>query len=263
MSRRFAQHFLRDSSAIDRIVSALEITGDDRVLEIGPGKGAITTKLLAAKLLVAVEVDAEMVEALGRKCVAAKNFKLIHQDILKFDLRSLEADVQQGEKFKIAGNLPYNLTSPILYRLCEWDGWNRAILMVQKEVGDRLCALPGNGDYGALTVGVRLTAEARPLFDLSQNSFDPPPKVKSSVIELTRRALPLTRDVATTQRVIQAAFQQRRKTLHNSLSHGLQLSKDTVLAALRTLSIPDTLRPERLDVDGFIKLADMLLKKGD
>jgi 16S rRNA (adenine1518-N6/adenine1519-N6)-dimethyltransferase len=178
----------------------------------------------------------------------------MNEDILEFDIQSLSSE-RKNEKYKIVGNLPYNLTSPILRKLVQWSGWSSAWLMVQKEVGDRLCASPGSSDYGALTVGISLTCVIEPVFDLSENSFDPPPRVTSSVVKLTRRDKPLTTDLLNTQRVIQAAFQQRRKTILNSLSHGLAIQKEKVGAILKKVGVEGSTRPERLTVGEFIQLA--------
>jgi 16S rRNA (adenine1518-N6/adenine1519-N6)-dimethyltransferase len=159
----------------------------------------------------------------------------------------------------VVGNLPYNLTSPILRRLCEWSGWSEAWVMVQKEVGDRLIAKSGSPDFGALTVGMNLTCTMERVFDLSPASFDPKPKVDSSIIHLKRRAQNLTPHLAFTQRVVQAAFQQRRKTILNSLAHGLVLTKEEILAVLKISHIEEGIRPERLTTEQFVLLADHLL----
>ncbi len=227
----------------------MEITPSDRVLEIGPGKGSLTAFLLKAGLVAIVEIDPEMVELLKTRFGSVPNVKLLQSDILKFDFSLLGAG-----PFKVVGNLPYNLTSPILRRLSEWTGWEDAYVMVQKEVADRLCAKPATEDYGALTAGMSLTCTVTRVFELSETSFNPPPKVKSTVVKLTRREKPLTGDIDGTQRVIQAAFQQRRKTILNSLSHGLQLEKAHVEKVLSSLGVPPTERPERLPVETFIRL---------
>jgi 16S rRNA (adenine1518-N6/adenine1519-N6)-dimethyltransferase len=198
-----------------------------------------------------------MTERLKSRFPSSQNLTVVNEDILSVELN----DVRLGAPapVKVVGNLPYNLTSPILRRLSEWNRWMFACVMVQKEVGDRLCAQPGTADYGALTVGVSLTCTAEKLFDLSEASFDPRPKVKSSVIKLRRREKPLTDDIERTQRVIQAAFQQRRKTILNSLSHGLGLEKDSVQRALDELKLDPELRAERLSPAQFISLTRALL----
>jgi 16S rRNA (adenine1518-N6/adenine1519-N6)-dimethyltransferase len=222
MSAKFAQHFLINKHACERIVEALELTGEETILEIGPGKGALTALTVPqARRVVAVEIDPELVDHLRQKFSTRPSFTVVNRSILDFDPGEFIP-----EAFNILGNLPYNLTSPILRRLCEWNGWSRALVMVQKEVGDRMTASVGTPDYGALTVGMNLSCELSPVFELSETSFKPPPRVRSSVVKLIRREHPLTNDISRAQRVIQAAFQQRRKTILNALSHGLNTTKE-------------------------------------
>ncbi len=249
---RYAQHFLINRHAIERIVESLELKPDEPVLEIGPGKGALTTYLVRrAKDVYAVEVDDEMIVNLKNKLGATANFHLIHSSILEYDLKSLP--VQQ--KIKVVGNLPYNLTSPIFRLMSNWDGWTEAWFMVQKEVGERLCAKVGSENYGALTVGMSLTCKTESVFTLAETSFKPAPRVKSMVVKLTRRLEPLSPNVPAVQRVIQAAFQQRRKTILNSLSHGLGLTKEETNRIVLSVGLEPTIRPEDIDVEKFIALS--------
>jgi 16S rRNA (adenine1518-N6/adenine1519-N6)-dimethyltransferase len=251
---KFAQHFLVDKEAISRIVEALQLKTQDWVLEIGPGRGALTKDLIRnVERVVAIEIDPTLINIINSSFANAPNFKVIHADVLKFKLAQL------GEgPYKVAGNLPYNLTSPILSRLSDWTNWTEAVIMVQKEVGDRLCAEPGSKTYGALTVGMNLTCEMEHVFDLFPKSFRPPPKVKSSVVKLRRRHKPLTPDILGVQKVIQAAFQQRRKTIENSLSHGLQMDKDKVRKVIDNLKLSPKTRAETLTPQHFIDLAKYL-----
>ena len=258
MAAKYGQHFLTNQHAAQRIADAMQIGPDDAVLEIGPGKGSLTAYLLKAKVVAIVEVDPEMIELLKARFTSVPQVRLFHDDILKFNFPKLMAINPSRSPYKIVGNLPYNLTSPILRRLSEWTGWKYAYVMVQKEVADRLCARHATPDYGALTVGMSLTCEAERVFELSEKSFNPPPKVKSTVVKLTRRDTPLTPDVDGTQRVIQAAFQQRRKTILNSLSHGLGLEKEQVQQALAKVGIDPGERPERVAPSLFVKLNGVL-----
>ena len=275
---KFAQHFLINEHAIQRIIDSLELNPTDTVLEIGPGKGALTTYLVRrAKQVIAIEVDEQMIGILKNKLGAAQNFQLIESDVMDIDLdillpssRShlplkissspLEGGGQEGS-VKVVGNLPYNLTSPILRKLCDWTGWSSAVLMVQKEVGERLCAKPGTSEYGALTVGVSLTCSCSPVFVLSETSFKPPPRVKSMVVRLDRRPQPLTEDIPFATKVIQAAFQQRRKTILNSLSHGLSLTKEEIGLFLEELKIEPTQRAETISIDQYVHLSHLLKLK--
>ena len=255
MGAKYGQHFLINRHAAERIVDSLRLMPEETVLEIGPGRGALTSLLLEkAGRVVAVEIDPEMVDLLRGKFGQRSNLVLMAVDILAFDLDAVDA-LAPGAPFKIVGNLPYNLTSPILRKLSGWKNWSAAWVMVQKEVGDRMAADIGSGDYGALTVGMSLTSKVEKVFDLSETSFSPPPKVRSSVVKLTRRDQPLTDDIDAVQRVIQAAFQQRRKTILNSLSHGLSLEKKDVQLALARVGIEEITRPDRIPVDAFIALS--------
>jgi len=246
---RYSQHFLINHHAIESIVSAVAPTQEDVILEIGPGKGALTGSLVeSGARVIAVEIDPVWAEELKSRFVGKENFSVINQDILEFKGEGI------GGQVKIVGNLPYNITSPILERLCEWTFWNEAVLMVQKEVANRLIASPGGKDFGAISVGVSLFCETERVFDLSPGSFDPPPKVFSTVVRLRRRKEPLTQEPQAVRRVVQAAFQQRRKTLLNSLSHGLGLEKEVVRKLLTDHKISTSERPERLSVMDFVKL---------
>lgn len=252
MAARYAQHFLINTHAAQRIVDALNLTHGDRVVEIGPGKGAITALMLAKPIeLTAIEIDDPLIAILTKKFGANPRFHLIHSDVMAVDFRKISAD-------KVIGNLPYNLTSPIFRKISDWTGWREGYFMIQKEVADRLVADVGTADYGALTVGMNLTATIERVFDLSETSFKPPPRVKSSVVKLIRREKPLATDIVKTQKVIQAAFQQRRKTIINSLSHGLGLSKDTVLDALTRADIDEKVRAENVTIKQFVSLGGLL-----
>ncbi len=253
MGAKYGQHFLINKHAAERIVDSMKLTPDQSVLEIGPGKGALTALMLKARSIGVVEIDDEMVGLLKNRFGPTSNVRIFHADILKFDFSELGTG-----PFKVVGNLPYNLTSPILRRLSEWNLWTEAFVMVQKEVADRLCARHGTPEYGALSVGMNLTCKPEFVFELSETSFNPPPKVKSAVVKLIRREVPLTSDVDRTQRVIQAAFQQRRKTILNSLSHGLGLEKTVVEKALAEVGVESTTRGERIPVETFVRLSEVL-----
>jgi 16S rRNA (adenine1518-N6/adenine1519-N6)-dimethyltransferase len=252
MAARYAQHFLINTHAARRIVDAMNLNPGDRVVEIGPGKGAITALMLEKPIeLTAIEIDDPLIALLTKKFSSKPGFRLIHSDVLDVDFSKIETD-------KVIGNLPYNLTSPIFRRVSEWTGWKEGFFMIQKEVADRMVAESGTADYGALTVGMNLTATIERVFDLSETSFKPPPRVKSAVVKLTRREKPLTSNIGKAQKVIQAAFQQRRKTILNSLSHGLGLSKEAVLDELVRLKIDEKARAENVTIEQFVALGERL-----
>jgi 16S rRNA (adenine1518-N6/adenine1519-N6)-dimethyltransferase len=255
--KRFGQHFLEPAWA-DRLVEAIDPRPDDRFLEIGPGPGAVTLRLASRVAhLTAVELDREMAEALAPRLPA--NVSLIEQDFLEFDLASIaERDL------RVAGNLPYNVSSPILFKLL---GARRqgarivdATLMVQREVADRIEGQPGTKNYGTLAIFVRLRASVRRLLTLPPGAFRPAPKVHSAVLRLQFRELAVSlRDEATFERLVRSIFTQRRKTLVNALKplaeeHGVDARRLVALAG-----VDGTRRPETLQLTELARLADVFV----
>lgn len=214
MGRKYGQHFLSNPSILERIATAACPDGPETelVIEIGPGRGALTEHLLKrARRVVAVEIDTVLVHYLQNKFRDFPNLTILHQDVLKTDLSAYGPAV-------IAGNLPYYITSPILDRVFAAGGsWQRAVFLVQKEVAERVTAGPGSRDYGYLSVQTRLFSEPRILFPVSRGSFRPPPKVESAVFELVPHAAPAVRDTKAFLRFASACFRQKRKTLRNNL----------------------------------------------
>ncbi|HET7315589.1 16S rRNA (adenine(1518)-N(6)/adenine(1519)-N(6))-dimethyltransferase RsmA, partial [Salinisphaera sp.] len=212
--KRFGQHFLHERGVIDRILAALDARPDDRLVEIGPGEGALTEALLdRVEHLSAIEIDRDLVAHWQRRAADAPGLDLIAGDALKIDYGALAA--RRGGPLRLIGNLPYNISSPLLFALL---GSTAPIIdmhfMLQKEVVDRLVAAPGSGAYGRLSVAIAARAEASLLFDVGPGAFKPPPKVMSSVVRLTPRAPDfIIDDDAMFDRVVAAAFGQRRKTL--------------------------------------------------
>lgn len=216
--KRFGQHFL-EPAWITRLIATLNATTDEMFLEIGPGRGALT-RPLAARVgrLICVEIDRDLAEILRPKLPA--NTRLVEADFLDVDVAALVRD--EPKPVRVAGNLPYNVASPILFRLLDASAGGAclkdATLMLQKEVADRLLASPGDGDYGALTVQVALRAKAEHLMTLPPGAFRPPPKVTSALVRLTFH--PPAADVGslpTFERVVRGVFLQRRKTILNAL----------------------------------------------
>jgi 16S rRNA (adenine1518-N6/adenine1519-N6)-dimethyltransferase len=225
VGRRLGQHFLSRKSILDRIARAA--CGDSAplplVIEIGPGKGALTASLLEiASRVVAVEVDPYLVHYLRQKFASAldsRRLSLIEGDILKTDLACLIS--QEGGRAAIAGNLPYYITSPILERIFSLESWERAVFLVQTEVAARLAASPGTRAYGYLSVLAQLHSRPKILFEVSRAAFHPPPKVDSAVILLEPRDPSTELDLADKQgflRFAAACFRQKRKTLRNNLA---------------------------------------------
>jgi 16S rRNA (adenine1518-N6/adenine1519-N6)-dimethyltransferase len=214
--KRFGQHFLHDARVIERIVAAIDPQPGDALLEIGPGHGALTQPLLEATgRLDAIEIDRDLAAEL-RARFGSRGLALHEADALRFDVAALSA--ARGQRLRVIGNLPYNISTPLLFHLLETPGAIRDLhIMLQKEVIDRICAVPGSDDYGRLTVMLAPWTLAEHLFDVGPGAFNPPPRVWSAVARLTMRETPAFPVDARYGRVVAAAFSQRRKTLRNAL----------------------------------------------
>ncbi len=256
--KRFGQHFLVDRGVIDAIVRAIAPKPGERLVEIGPGTGALTAPLLAlAGRIEAIEIDRDLAPRLAARHGDA--LTLIGQDVLTVDFSRF------GAGARIVGNLPYNISSPLLLHLLAFaDQIRDQHFMLQKEVIDRVCAEPG-GDMGRLTVALQNRYHVDSLFDVRPQAFDPPPRVQSSVIRMVPRAAPLTRATTTLQALLAAAFSQRRKMLRNTLGRWLARERpDVDLAALavadpRLAALADpTRRAEDIATEAWCALADHL-----
>lgn len=254
--KRFGQNFLQDMSVIDRIIAAIDPRPGQRLVEIGPGRGALTIPLLRALgRLDVVEFDRDLVAWLGRE-MARHGELVVHQaDALAFDFRALAA----GTPLRVAGNLPYNISTPLLFHLfAQADAIVDMHFMLQKEVVDRLAADPGSRTYGRLSVMAQYHCRVVPLFDVPPHAFRPAPKVDSSVVRLVPHAAPPVQvdDYTALQKVVTTAFMQRRKTLRNGLRELLDA------AQIRAAGIDPTLRAERLSLADFAALANRLSAAG-
>lgn len=248
--KRFGQHFLVDGDVIERIVAAVAPAEGECIVEIGPGQAAITEPLAAlSSELHAIEFDRDLAAALRQRFAGRSNVTVHEADVLDFDFATLGADL------RIVGNLPYNISTPVLFHLLEFVGYIRdAHFMLQKEVVDRMAAGPGGRDFGRLTVMLGYRLETVPLFDVPPDAFSPPPKVMSSVVRLrphppgTFEAV----DPAVLSAIVRAAFSRRRKTLRNALK-GTAGVEDIEAAGLSA-----TLRPEQVGIRDWIRLANQL-----
>jgi 16S rRNA (adenine1518-N6/adenine1519-N6)-dimethyltransferase len=253
--KSFGQSFLTYEPAADRIVEALQLSQDDEVLEIGPGKGVLTSRLIGrCRKLTAVEVDGRLVELLRSEFAEQANLDLVHQDILGFDFSRFRDIV-------VCGNLPYNISSQILFRLLDsLASWKRGVFTLQREFATRLLAEPGNKDYGAVTVLFELWTERQKLFNLEPGCFKPSPDVMSTVIGIRRRGEPLCvlSDAVLFRRVVKAAFAQRRKTLGNNLHSGLELDRARLAWVEQASGIDLRRRAETLSVLEFALLANSI-----
>ncbi len=249
--KRFGQHFLHDPAVIRDIIDAIAPEPDELMVEIGPGQGAITDPLLKrVNTLHAVELDRDLAAALRKRYAESGKLQLHEADALRFDFTSLG---EAGQKIRIVGNLPYNVSSPLLFWLAEQaDAIQDMHFMLQKEVVERICAAPGSKTYGRLSVTLGSYCDAEKLFRIGKGAFQPPPKVESAFLRLTPmpKRIAAVYDRATFQRIVRAAFGQRRKTLRNALKNIVDEE------ALTRVGIEPGLRAETLSVDQYVALAN-------
>ena len=254
--KKFGQHFLTDPTILTAIVDALEPTKSDTVIEIGPGRGSLT-EILAQRSgkLVAVEIDRALASQLREKYSAASNVEIVEGDFLETDPRALV-----GGDFLLIGNVPYYITTPIVFKALEPPLPGRSVFLVQREVADRMAAKADEESYGALSVNIAAVADVEQVLSVPASAFNPPPKVESAVVRLTPRAMPLVPadSLAGFRRFVQAAFSQRRKQMVRVLRsvRGLSAEKSTEL--LETAGIDQTARPEAVSPEEFGRLFALL-----
>lgn len=260
IQKKYGQNFLIDPKVLERIISAAEITKEDCVLEIGPGLGTMTQRLAEhARRVVAVEIDNNLIPILEENLSGYDNVEIIHADILKVDIGRIAEEKNDGRPIKVAANLPYYITTPIVMRLLEGDVPLQSVtVMVQKEVAQRMQASPGTKDYGALSLAVQYYARPEVVANVPPNCFIPRPGVGSCVIRLTKYEHPPVDagDKRFMFALIRASFNQRRKTLVNGLTGAadLNLTRERVLAALEQTGLPEQVRGEALTLEEFAAL---------
>ncbi len=251
--KRFGQNFLVDARIIERIIAAIAPQPGQQMIEIGPGREALTGPLLASGVdLKVVEIDRDLVAALRQRHPA---LEVVEGDALKVDF----AAIADGKPYRLLGNLPYNISTPLLFHLlAQTPPPDDMVFMLQKEVVDRMVAAPGSGTYGRLSLMCQARAEIATLLQVPPTAFAPRPKVDSAVVRLVPRAKPLVPDEleGDFDRVVREAFSKRRKTLRNSLK--ALLTADQILAA----GVDPTLRPEQLDLGQFLALAGAVTHAG-
>jgi len=258
--KRFGQHFLHDQGILRRIVEAIAPKSDDRIVEIGPGEGALTLPLLrAAGHLTAIELDRDLIESLAARTRDIGDLNIISADVLTVDFGALAGGpsrpsglLSSDTPLRVVGNLPYNISTPILFHCLEYAGSIRDMhFMLQKEVVDRMAAPPGSKTYGRLSVMLQLRCTVDPLFKVPPGAFRPPPKVDSAIVRLTPLPAHLLPDVDAKliERLVRAAFGQRRKTLSNALR---DLATATQIDAA---GIDPRARAEQLAPSAFVALA--------
>ncbi|MBL4647646.1 MAG: 16S rRNA (adenine(1518)-N(6)/adenine(1519)-N(6))-dimethyltransferase RsmA [Gammaproteobacteria bacterium] len=251
--KRLGQHFLNDSAIIHQIVAAIHPKAQQHVVEIGPGLGALTTRLLPlVTQFDAIELDRGVIPYLQQQVSNYPHFTLHHHDALTFDYASLLKDQQP---LRLVGNLPYNIATELLFRLFNYKQHITDMhFMVQKEVAQRLTAQAGNKLYGRLSIMAQMHCQISSLFDISPHAFQPPPKVNSSMIRLTPLCAPPYRidDAALFDSIIKTAFSQRRKTIRNSLK------KIVTIEQLSSVDINPQYRAEQLTIADYVKIYDIL-----
>ncbi|MBM7614757.1 16S rRNA (adenine(1518)-N(6)/adenine(1519)-N(6))-dimethyltransferase RsmA [Alkaliphilus hydrothermalis] len=265
-SKSLGQNFLVDYNIIEKIIRGAGITKDTNVIEVGPGAGSLTQGLSeAAKKVVAVEIDKKLIPILEDTLQGYENIKVINEDILKLDLHQLLKDEFDGGDIKVIGNLPYYITTPIIMKFLEEKvPVESIIIMIQKEVADRMNAKPGNKDYGALSVAVQYYCTTEIITIVPPTVFIPQPKVDSSVIKLNVLKEPKVKvereDIFF--KVVKDAFGKRRKTLLNALSSGdLQFNKDMVREVLKESNVDEKRRGETLSLDEFASIANGFVRR--
>ena len=262
--KKYGQNFLIDTHVLDKIIGAAQIGPDDFVLEIGPGIGTMTQYLAeAAREVVAVEIDTKLIPILQDTLKEYDNVTVLNEDILKVDIRKIAEEKNGGKPIKVVANLPYYITTPIIMGLFESEvPLDSITVRVQKEVADRMQVGPGTKDYGALSLAVQYYAEPYIVANVPPNCFIPRPAVGSAVIRLTRyQEKPVkVNDASFMFKIIRASFNQRRKTLQNGLynSSELRIPKEKTVAALEEMGLTPTIRGEKLSLEEFAQLSDIL-----
>ena len=262
--KKYGQNFLVDPNVLERVMDAAGVSGEDCVLEIGPGIGTMT-QLLAERAgkVVAVEIDRNLIPILEETLSPYSNVTVINEDILKLDVEETIRVRGEGRPVKVVANLPYYITTPIIMSLLEGGAPLESItVMVQKEVAERMQAGPGTKDYGALSLAVQYYSRPEVVANVPPNCFIPRPNVGSAVIRLTRYGTPPVQaaDPGKLFTVIRASFNQRRKTLANSLGNapGLSVSRERVAGILEEMGLPAMIRGEALTLEQFAALSDRL-----
>ena len=259
--KSLGQHFLHDRRILTRIADALHLTGTETVLEIGPGRGALTDILVErAGRLIAIEYDRALAEILRQRYARRNNVLIAEADVLEVALGELAAG-----PYVLVGNVPYYITTPILFHALVPPRAERAVYLVQKEVADRLGALPGTKEYGALTVNVAAYATAQTLFKVPATAFSPPPKVESAVVRVTPRAESLVsvEEERAFRQLVQGAFGMRRKQMRRVIRSLRALDVAAAEGVLETSGIDPDARPETLSPEQFARLLRALHERTD
>lgn len=263
-TKSLGQNFLIDQNIVDKIIEKSDVKGKN-ILEIGPGIGSMTKSLCkVGKKVVAVEIDKSLKPILEETLGKENNLEIVFEDILKVDVKKLTDEKFNGESFKVVANLPYYITTPILINLLKSEAnIDELIVMMQKEVADRIVASPSTKEYGSISVFLRFFGDSEIILKVPKTVFMPQPKVGSAVLKLKLRENIELEDVNNLEKVLRAGFQKRRKTILNSLSSGLNIEKSDLKKVLNELDIEENKRAENLDLDDYLALSRKLINEGD
>ena len=255
-NKKLGQNFLINEEIINQIIEKADVNKNDTIIEIGPGLGSLTAKLLEnANKVIAIELDSNMSNILKERFCLYDNFELIEKDVLKVDLNEI---VEKYDSVKVVANLPYYITTPIIMKLLEEKLKLKSItVMVQKEVGERFCAVPNSKEYGAITISINYYTEPEIIIDVPKENFEPMPEVDSCVIKLDVRNVPPVelKNEKDFFNLIKAGFSQRRKTINNSLA-SMGISKEKIKNVLEKLGIDSKLRAENLTMEQFADISN-------
>ena len=267
-SKSMGQNFLIEPRVPQEIAAAADLTAQSGVLEIGPGIGPLTVQLARqAGKVVSVELDRSLLPILEETLSDYPNVTVLPADILKIDLHALAAEYFPGLTPTVCANLPYNITTPVLTTLLDSGLFHSLTVMIQREVAQRICATPGNPDYGAFSIYCQYHANCSLLFEVPPTCFLPAPKVTSAVLQMLPYSAPpvSVADESLFFRTVKASFAMRRKTLLNGLAAGFPLTKGQLIQVFASCGLPDNIRGERLSIEEFARLSDALgnaLEKG-
>ena len=266
-NKKLGQNFLINQDVIEKIMMSSEITKEDLIIEIGPGLGSLTKELLEkAGKVIAIELDNKMINILKDRFFMYDNFEIIHEDILKVNLKDIinKEKNETIKKVKVVANLPYYITTPIIMKLLEEKLEIESItVMVQKEVAKRLCETPGGKNTGAITYCVYYYAQAEEILEVTRDSFIPMPEVTSEVIKLKIRKEPpiKVKDEKLLFKLIKIAFMQRRKTLVNALTNSeIFGSKEDIVKCMESIGLPINIRGEKLTIEQYAQMVEYLKK---
>jgi len=258
--KRWGQHFLIDRNILNKVIRTAQVEKEDVVLEVGPGLGEMTLALARqAKRVIAIEIDPRLVEILKKKMAVYPNVEVVQKDVLKMGFNHFL--LQEGQQIKVVANLPYQISTPLLFRFIESrEVFSTLTLMLQKEVAERMVALPGEKEYGPLSIFTQLVSELSICFFIKPSAFFPPPKVESAVIHMgwKEKSMIELGDEEWFKRVVRGCFSYRRKTLTNALKHSdIPLPWNTE-ERMEKIGIDPRRRPETLKIQEFINLAEAL-----